>query len=74
MSYFDLRIVILSEMSVVNNILSMFLGDKSKRDMKELMPYVEQVKSIYPEIEKLTNDGLRERATLLKQRDRKSVV
>ncbi len=55
-------------MSVVNNILSMFLGDKSKRDMKELMPYVEQVKSIYPEIEKLTNDGLRERATLLKQR------
>ncbi|GAO28760.1 export cytoplasm protein SecA ATPase RNA helicase [Geofilum rubicundum JCM 15548] len=54
-------------MNVVNNILSMFLGDKSKRDMKEMTPFVDRIKAAYPEIAQLSNDGLRERSLKLKQ-------
>ena len=54
-------------MSIVNNILSMFLGDKSKRDMKEIAPYVDKIKSVYPEIEALSNDDLRGYTLKLKQ-------
>ncbi|HKL71415.1 MAG TPA: preprotein translocase subunit SecA [Marinilabiliaceae bacterium] len=54
-------------MSIVNNILGMFLGDKSKRDMKEIAPYVDKIKSVYPEIEALSNDELRAYTLKLKQ-------
>ncbi|MCA1744514.1 MAG: preprotein translocase subunit SecA, partial [Bacteroidales bacterium] len=54
-------------MSIVNNVLSLFLGDKSKRDMKEMTPYIERIKAAYPEIAQLSNDGLRERSAKLKQ-------
>src|SRR5690554_2309608 len=55
-------------MSVVNSILALFLGDKSKRDMKEVQPYLERIKAAYPEISKLSNDGLRQHTQELKQR------
>ena len=45
-----------------NKFLKALFGDKSSRDMKSIQPLVEQVKSIYPNIEKLSNDQLRERA------------
>ncbi|ASB50672.1 preprotein translocase subunit SecA [Alkalitalea saponilacus] len=48
-------------MSIVNTILSVFVGDKSKRDMKVLAPYVDKVKEVYSEIESLSNDELRKR-------------
>ncbi len=47
-------------MNIVNYILSLFLGDKSKRDMKSVEPYIEKIKNIYPDIEVLSNDELRE--------------
>ena len=40
-------------------ILKSLFGDKSSRDMKLIQPIVEQVKAVYPEIEKLDNDALR---------------
>ncbi|MDR2928299.1 MAG: preprotein translocase subunit SecA, partial [Cytophagaceae bacterium] len=55
-------------MSIINNILSKFLGNKSQRDMKALMPYIGKIKAVYPEIEALSNDALRERSTLLKSK------
>src|SRR5690554_2266130 len=55
-------------MSVVNSILALFLGDKSKRDMKEVQPYLERIKAAYPEISKLSNDGLRQHTQELKRR------
>lgn len=54
-------------MSIVNNILALFLGDKSKRDMKEVQPLIEKIKSVYPEIEALSNDELRAYTVKLKQ-------
>ncbi len=46
-------------MSFVTKMLSLFLGDKSKKDMKEIMPYVDKIKAVYPEIESLSDDELR---------------
>jgi preprotein translocase subunit SecA len=43
----------------VNKLLAALFGNKSTRDMKEIQPLVETVKTAYPEIEKLDNDGLR---------------
>ena len=44
-----------------NDFLSKLFGNKASRDMKKLMPVVEAVNSVYPEIEKLSNDQLRAR-------------
>ena len=41
--------------------LKSLFGDKSSRDMKLIQPFVEQVKAISPNIEKLDNDALRAR-------------
>ena len=42
-----------------NDFLSAIFGNKSKRDMKEIQPWVDKVKAAYPEIQKLSNDELR---------------
>ena len=36
-----------------NEFLSSIFGNKSTRDMKEIQPWVNKVKAVYPEIEKL---------------------
>ena len=42
-----------------NEFISKLFGNKATRDMKEIQPWVEKVKAVYPEISKLTNDELR---------------
>ena len=49
-------------------VLSKLFGNKSQRDLREIMPYVDKVKAVYPEIQSLDNDALRERTEQLKQR------
>lgn len=49
-----------------NEILSALFGNKSKRDMKEIKPWVEKVKAEYPSIEALSNDELRAKTQDLK--------
>ena len=44
-----------------NKLLKSLFGDKSSRDMKLIQPLVEQVNAIYPEVQKLDNDALRQR-------------
>ena len=51
-----------------NDFLSKLFGNKSQRDLKEIMPYVDKIKAVYPEIEKLSNDQLRERTEAIKRR------
>ncbi|MCD8079405.1 MAG: preprotein translocase subunit SecA [Bacteroides sp.] len=51
----------------LNDFLSKFFGNKSSRDMKEIQPWVDKIKAAYPEIEKLSNDGLRAKTEELKQ-------
>lgn len=49
-----------------NDLIKKIFGNKSQRDLKEIQPYVNKIKAIYPEIEQLSNDQLRERVALLK--------
>ena len=44
-----------------NKFLRSLFGDKSSRVMKLIQPLVEKVKAVYPEIQKLDNDQLRQR-------------
>ena len=52
----------------LSKILKSLFGDKSSRDMKLIQPLVDKVKVVYPEIEKLGNDELRNRTLQIKQR------
>ncbi len=42
-----------------NDFLTKLFGNKSQRDLKEINPYVEKIKSAYPDIKALSNDELR---------------
>ncbi|PWE00699.1 preprotein translocase subunit SecA [Marinilabilia rubra] len=53
-------------MSVFNQIMTKMFGSKYERDQKLVRPVVEQIKSVSPEIEKLSNDELRDRTLKLK--------
>ncbi len=48
--------------------LSKLFGNKSQRDLKEIMPYVEKIQAVYPEIQQLSHDELRARTEVIKQR------
>ncbi|UWX55921.1 hypothetical protein NYZ99_05945 [Maribacter litopenaei] len=54
-------------MSIINSILKAFVGDKSKKDVKELQPLVDQIKSFESEFEKLSHDELRNKTLYFKQ-------
>jgi len=53
-------------MSIINNILGLFLGNKYERDIKEISPYVEKIHVEYAKIQNLTNDQLRDRTLEMK--------
>ena len=50
------------------DFLSKLFGNKSQRDMREIMPFVEKIQSVYPQIDALSNDDLRNRTETIKQR------
>jgi len=60
-------------MSLINKILSGFLGSKSERDIKEIMPIVDKIREIYPSITQLSHDVLRARSAALRTKVRSSV-
>ncbi|MDX1326574.1 MAG: preprotein translocase subunit SecA, partial [Arenibacter sp.] len=53
-------------MNFLNSIIKAFVGDKSKKDVKDLQPLVDQIKSFESELEKLSLDELREKTTFFK--------
>ncbi len=55
-------------MSIITGLLKLFFGTKEEKDRKEVMPYIEKIKAVYPEIEALTNDELRARTVALRKR------
>ncbi|MBQ8520985.1 MAG: preprotein translocase subunit SecA, partial [Bacteroides sp.] len=50
-----------------NEFIGKLFGNKATRDMKEIKPWVDRVKAVYPEISKLSNDELRARTEELKK-------
>ncbi|MUH36619.1 preprotein translocase subunit SecA [Zobellia amurskyensis] len=53
-------------MSFLNSILKVFVGDKSEKDVKELQPLVEQIRSFEKQLEELSHDELREKTKTFK--------
>lgn len=53
-------------MSFLNSVIQVFVGDKSKQDVKGLMPLVHQVKSFETQTENLSHDELREKTAMFK--------
>ncbi|MDR1406586.1 MAG: preprotein translocase subunit SecA [Tannerella sp.] len=49
-----------------NDILTKLFGNKSERDLKEILPYVKNITETYPSIKALTNDELRAKAQEIK--------
>ena len=59
-------------MNFVELITKLF-GNKAQKDMREIMPYVEQINAVYPQIDALSNDALRERSRALMDKIQASV-
>jgi preprotein translocase subunit SecA len=53
-------------MSIVNSILKVFVGDKSKNDIKAIQPIVKKVKTFEDDLGKLSNNDLRAKTTYFK--------
>ncbi len=47
------------------DFLSKIFGNKSQRDLREIMPYVEQITALYPQIDALSDDDLRAHSAAL---------
>ena len=58
----------------INEFLTKLFGNKSQRDLKEITPWVDKVKAVYPSIQALSNDELRARVDVIKQRIQDAVA
>ncbi len=54
-------------MDILSSVIKFFFGSKADKDRKEVEPYVQKIKEIYPKIKELTNDQLRERTAALRR-------
>lgn len=54
-------------MGILNNVLKVFVGDKSKKDISEIQPLVNEVKKHEATIEKLSNDELRAKSDFFRK-------
>lgn len=50
------------------DILTSLFGNKAQRDLKEITPYVDRIKAVYPEIQRLSHDELREKTAEIRQK------
>ena len=55
-------------MGLFNSILKTFVGDKAKKDLKLILPIVDEIKKIGVDLEKLTNDELRQKTNYFKEK------
>ena len=51
----------------LSDILKSMFGNKSTRDLKKITPIVNQIKEIYPEIDALDIDSLRQRTAEIRK-------
>ncbi|MBO7264798.1 MAG: preprotein translocase subunit SecA [Alistipes sp.] len=52
-------------MDIASKIIKLFFGSKADKDRKEITPYIDKIKAVYPSISALTNDELRARSAAL---------
>ncbi len=54
-------------MDIVASLIKLIFGSKADKDRKQIEPYIEKIKAIYPTIESLSNDELRAHSEALKK-------
>ncbi len=54
-------------MSIVNSVLKVFVGDKSKKDVQSMQPLVKKIRSFEAALEKLSHDELRAKTAAFKE-------
>src|SRR5690554_1994723 len=54
-------------MGILDNILKIFVGDKSKKDIGQIQPLVEEIKKHEAALEKLSNDELRAKSDFFRK-------
>ncbi|MBO4369930.1 MAG: preprotein translocase subunit SecA, partial [Paludibacteraceae bacterium] len=57
----------------INKLLSKLFGTKSSRDMKEIQPYIDQIKQFESQVMAMSNDELRARVQAIRQEIQSSV-
>ena len=57
-----------------NEFISKLFGNKASRDMREIQPWVEKVKAVYPTISAMSNDELRAATQALKEKIQNTVT
>ena len=57
----------------ISNILNKFFGNKSQRDIKEIMPLLRKIQEAYPLIEKMSHDQLRAKTIEIKEKIQNTV-
>jgi preprotein translocase subunit SecA len=55
-------------LSAVSTVIKKFVGSKNERELKRLWPIVEQINSLEPEMQKLTDSEMREKTFAFKER------
>ncbi|RUA11750.1 MAG: preprotein translocase subunit SecA [Flavobacteriia bacterium] len=60
-------------MSILDSVIKVFVGDKKKKDLKQLQPIVKKVREYESEMESLTLDQLREKTAQFKQKIKESL-
>ena len=55
-------------MSLLNSVLKVFVGDKTKKDLAKILPLVEQINSHYKSFKDLSNDELRKKTFSFKNK------
>ena len=58
-------------MGILNSILKVFVGDKSKKDLKEISPFISEINLKKDEYLKLSNDELRNKTQYFKDEIKK---
>ena len=53
-------------MGILDSVLKVFVGDKAKKDIKEIQPLVNKIKGFEGEMNGLSNDQLRDKTTIFK--------
>lgn len=56
------------------SFLKKFIGTKSDKDIRELLPIVDKIKTIYPSVEKLSNDELRAKTVEFKAKINEATI
>src|SRR6185295_2622620 len=46
-------------LDVINKVVGKLFGSKAESDLKEINPFISEIKELYPQVEKLSNDELR---------------